>query len=54
MSGLHPILLEADREKMLEMDKRVYLDSCAYCEGNRADRKRYKPAEQLNREDCGY
>ena len=45
---LHPKQsIEEDKEKMLKMDKLIYLDSCAYCEGNRSDRIRYKPAEQL-------
>lgn len=39
--------IEDDRHKLLEMDKLVYLDSCAYCDGNKANSKRYKPAEQL-------
>lgn len=38
-----------DEKRMLltEIEKLVFLNSCAYCSGNRESAKRYKPAEQL-------
>lgn len=39
--------ISEDRKKILLMDNLDFLDSCAYCDGNRPDSPRYKPAEQL-------